>query len=630
MEETRKITNGTNGDRWLERLLTKFITIVVEYIIPYIIFVPPIILGLFYLLLWWAVGFVWLMILFGSVIVVSYALIKLSQHPEWKMFENKPQRFALVVKANDKMKIFRRSLGGLHAIQIALGLKVTKYVWKLQPRTKIIAAISIAIVVIPTFVLVSIKTVQIVQSKWPYGQNRSLMTPEHMAMRKENRINHAMWAVWGKKDAAVNAKCMDQYQSLINSSANKEGISPKRFEALLFVEGSCKPDQINKKSGAGGIAQIMLSVGCEEGLIEDKDFCKQVKKDKLLFIPKNKSIVDKRLDPNFAIPVAAKILGKATKYWGHENWAFVQYHMGVGNLRNLNMDYLDETYPGWRSDFPTNFSNVADPELSIPQAIAKYAITYDDIFFRCTPSKTPKTYSRLYRMSDDSATYVYTGLAALKGLDLMRSDYNAFLKMVAEQQDPDGGLANRPMRAWYANNLAKYNNREDVVSAFKGGELVPVLNDASNGFILRTTGADRIGECDPGNESSYYYTRKATAGMIYLIAAKVKEQEDVDVFEVTGLVRTNWMYDIKKCLPNTQPRTHVIGVAFDIGALIKGKPMSEKTRRALVFVIRDLRADGLIDRIAEGSADHIVYNPEFEKFFEEVYDDMISKRSPLV
>lgn len=626
-------------NHWILKWLVKLTVLWTFYVLPWLTIGAAAALALTYLFVTLAYGASWLILGFALLVISSYVLGKLSHKPE--LFANRPKLFRAVEIGNAFLRFIRRGLGKLHAVQIEYAKVAGKWFMALPLRTRLVAIGVTLAFVVPVSFFISIKTVETVASKWPYGAKRGDMSVEDLAKRKENRINHAMWAVWGQLNSAKNAERMSQFRSLIESEANNNGITPNRLEAQLFVESASSTDKINNTSGAAGIAQIMLSVGCEEGLIADKAFCKRARAKRLQFIPKGEKLDDQRLDPAAAIPVAARILGKATKYWGDENWAFVQYHMGQGNQRKLVVHYLDEVYPGWSKEFPIDRSmvpgmknvhrfQISDPERSIPRAIAKYGFTYDDIFFRCTPTKTPQTYSFLYRLEDSSATYVYTGLAALKGFELMRSDRAAFDKMVAEQQDPDGGLANRPMRAWYGNDEAVYNTRQDIDLAAKRGDLVSVPNNANYGFILRTKGGDRIGECDPGYESSYHYTRKATAGMILFMGAKVKEQEGTDPFEVTGLIRTNGMYDVKKCLPQTQPRTHVIGSAFDIGANIKGAPMSAKTRRALVFVIRDLRADGLIDRIAEGTADHVVYNPEFQKFFESIYDDVMSQRSPLV
>lgn len=625
----RRLGNGSNKDlSWLFFKLSSYLAIIV-------VIGGAVVLALLYIFLWSIIGFWSIIALFAVVTATRWSVGKLVINPPgW--VQHRPRLYKTILMLNSVLIWVTKTVEVLHRVQARAVMALGRRFLALPSKTKIIIAVAATLIFIPLSFFVTWKTIEVVRTRLPYGKQRFTMTAEQLVERKANRIKMAKFAVWGKDGAVNSAQCMEQYQSLIYAEARKNGITPERFEGLLFVEGFCNPSQINPKSGAAGMAQLMLDVGCEEGLVMDKGFCSEVlaSNGKIKFIPKSKNIEDRRLEPQYAIPVAAKILGKAKAYWGDENWTFVEFHMGVGNLRKLVMSFFDEARLGWRRKYDADFSQVKDPNKAVPKEITKSGITYDDIFFRCTPTDTPKTYKLLFSLADSSATYVYTGLAATEGFTLMRTDKAAFLKMVAEQQDPDGGTANRPMRAWWSNKAAQLNTRSDIASAVSSGQLVAVQSNSSYGFILRTSGGDRIGQCDPGNESAYYFTRKATAGLIYIMASRTRELGG-DPLEVTGLVRTNDMYDkpVRKngqgCLPQTQPRTHVIGSAFDIGASINGRPMSKKTRDAWEFVIMDLRADGVIDRIKEGIADHIAYNPAFEKDLEDAYDRVVSGGSPL-
>ncbi len=630
----KRLGNGTANDfGWV-------ITKLSWYLFAGLSIGSAIALALLYVYLWWEYGFFGLLGFFTLLIFSRWGVAQLVQRPKW--FEMRPRLLASLRVVDQFFGWLHRKMGFLHAMH-ARGIKlIGKTFIALPGKVKFGITLAALVIFVPLSLYVTWNTVEVVRAKLPYGKSRYLMTPEELAARKVNRVNMAKFAVWGKQDADKSAGCMEKYQTLLYAEAQKQGLTPQRVEGQLFVEAFCDADIVNSKSGAAGMAQLMLTVGCERNLVMDKAFCGKVfaaartesKKDDIYLIPKNSGIEDRRLNPDYAIPVAADIMGDSARYWGNENWAYVEYHMGMGNLKKLVMYYLDETTPGWRKTYPANFNHISDPDRSIAKAVQIAGITYDDIFFRSTPDRTPKTFQLLFNLADSSATYVYTGLAATEGFALMRSDKKAFLAMIKEQQDPDGGIANRPMRAWWGNAGAKYQTRADIAAATQSGELVPVKSRSDLGFILRTSGADRIGECDAGYESSYYYTRKATAGLMFLFFSRVKEYGGDDA-EVTGLIRTNEMYDkpLRKngagCLPQTQPRTHVIGVAFDIGARIKGAPMSKKTRDAVEFVLMDMRADGLIDRIKEGTADHIVYNPAREAELEEVYDRVMGGASPL-
>lgn len=611
-------------------------------VFPILVIACAVVLAIVYLYISFAWGWLYVVLFFAILIITRWSLERLIARPDLKIFKARPWLFGVARNFAIGMGITHRALGTLHAEHGRFVLWTAGRWKQLSPKAKVGVILGTLITLIPISSVLVVTTVNEVGKTLPYGKKRFAMSAEELAIRKRNRIEQAKFAVWGKQGAVADAKCMEQYRNLLYAEADKNSISSKRFEGQMFVESACKTDLVNTRSGAAGFAQIMLDVACERGMILDKQFCKEVLassgKTKIRFIPKNRNIEDRRVNPNYAIPAAADILGDNARYWGNEDWAFVQYHMGQGNLRNLVIDYLDETSNGWRKKYAgTNFENLysSDPERVLPKAIKESGFSYDDIFFRVTPDKTPKSYSRLFSLKDSSGWYVYTGLAAAEGFELMRNNYASFLTLVKAVQDPDGGTANRPMRAWWSDKDAKYKTRLDIALAASKGELVRVPNNSSYGFVLRTTGADRIGECDPGHEPAYYYTRKATAGLIYLIGNRIKEFESAQAFEVTGLIRSNDMYDKprsngKACLPNTNPRTHVIGSAFDIGFNINGKPKSKTTKQAIEFTIMDLMVDGWIDRIPEGYADHISYNPMFEKQLEQVYDEVMAGRSPLI
>ncbi len=660
MKQIRELGTGTKDARWYVANLLAHVTLLLGlYVFPALMVASAIILAILYLLVTIKWGLAALVVFFFLLIIARFILAKLVVRPHLHAFRDNPKLFSAVVFADKSLAVFAKFLGKLHVRHAQAVRYSTKWFWAQSLKFKAMVTVATVVILIPISFWVTVETVEKVAAKWPYGKNRYAMTPQQLAERKENRINTALYAVWGKENSAKSAECMSKYKDLIYSEASKNILTPERFEGLLFVESFCNEKIINQQSGAAGMGQIMLVVGCEEGLIMDKPFCAEVirsHKDanikRILFIPKDKKIEDRRLDAQYAIPAAAKFLRRWADYWGNEDWVFVQYHMGVGNLRKIIVRYLDDMHPGWDKEFPIDRSiipdtitksnpdgvmriQVTDPSRSLPKALAKLQVSYDDIYFRSTPDKTPKAYKELHRLADSSATYVYTGLAAQRGLAMMRSDKKAFDQMIKAQFEPNGDVANRLMRVWWGDNDAKYKTLTDVVSATKQQELFLAPNNSNYGFVLRTSGASQIGECDLSNKDKYYVTKKATLGLMLMVFSRTKEL-GADTFEVTGLIRSHDMYDKpfngksgKGCLPQTQPRTHVIGSAFDIGINIKGKPMTAETRRVLEFVLMDLRADGVLDRIKEGTADHIAYNPAFERQLEEVYDQVMAGSSPL-
>jgi hypothetical protein len=649
--EQKQLGDGTKDfNWWINHLIALFTVYVTAYAFTALMVICGIIVGVCYIIMWWYGGYQTIILFLAGMFVLTWLSVSLSKHPEYKLFQNYRWLYYTIAIAGVILTYVVRFFGLAH-YQYRLGLKwlwsrynhkvfeLLEVVKKMPLGKKLILATLVFVFLIPASYLLTDKTVETVNKvRAPYGKDRFKMTAEEMGERKQFRIKNARFVVWGQANSETNAECVLKYYSIIQAAAAKYNINPDRYLGLLMVEGAaCDPDTINPESGAGGMNQIMVSVACEEGLIKDAAFCKTA----TIFtkvVPKH--IIDGRLDPARSIPVGAKIIAANRDYWGNEDYAFAEYHMGRGNLRMLAVHYLDETQKGWDKEFPIDRSlvkvgntsvpriQIEDPNRSVPKGLSKYGITYDDIFFRHTPDRTPKTTAKLQSLSDSSSTYLYTGLAATEGLILKRTNPKEFQAMVKDQKDPDGGYANMIKRSWFSDKEAKFNDINDLKAARKLGELVPVPNDPRFGFVLRTTGPSRIAQCDAKNAKEYYYLKKATLGALYLLGARVKEYGG-DPIEITGLMRTNAMYE--GCLPKTQPRPHVMGVAFDVGQYINGKPKSKATLLGYNFGARDMGLDGIIAKTKEDDSDHFDVNPDplIQRKLEKIVDEVNAGNSPL-
>lgn len=110
-----------------------------------------------------------------------------------------------------------------------------------------------------------------------------------------------------------------KYDSLINISARENGIDPALLYRLLKQESHFREDIITGKVrspvGALGIAQFMPATAREELGSESA-----------------------ALDPNLAIPGAARYLAKLIKMTGSIHGGVAAYNWGVGNVRRLGLD----------------------------------------------------------------------------------------------------------------------------------------------------------------------------------------------------------------------------------------------------------------------------------------------------
>lgn len=641
MKEFRQIGDGTNGASRFELLWAKVLFAFTFYVAPWLFTASAVLVFILLpMVVWISAGIstlVWMILgvytlLFGASYLFSY----LYRHPDHKVFAGRQWLHTPVVAVlNFLMGWIRKGHNLLfhEAKRVSIFLvrkKKELLIWSAKKflaaplKSRIFVTVGVAMILVPATMYVLVGTYVEVKNKLPYGANRMQLTDAEVEERTQIAIQAMDWAVWGQSDIDAKIACMDKYRDLIYRSAKQNGISQTKLEALIFVESGCDAKAYNSDSGAAGLAQILVSTGRELGLIDSAYKIQPPAKAD----PKK----DRRYDPNFAIPAAAKFIASRQKYWGDEILAFEEYHLGQGNFRVLISTYLDETNPTWREKYPKTFSQTADPDRVIPRAMSDYKLTYFSIFFRRTPKHTPKTSAFLLQKSDFTTTYIFSILSAEKGFALKASNPTEFAKFLESQREPSGDVATNRFRTAYADKEATYNTVADLEKAISRGEIVPVPLKGM-GYSLRIEGNNPIGECDLSNQKSYLYTWKSTAGLLMYLTARMKELGAQDV-EITGLVRTNkkWYEPVngqKPCLTNTQPRTHVIGAAFDIGININGKRMSKKTEDILRFMLADMLIGGQLRWIPEGYAFHVVVMPDAAQNYEQVYDSVMGGASPL-
>lgn len=170
----------------------------------------------------------------------------------------------------------------------------------------------------------------------------------------------------------------------------------------------------------------------------------------------------------------------------------------------------------------------------------------------------------------------------------------------------------------------------DLDAACETGWLVDVPDDPTGlGVSIRKRGRSPVGEreSDPVLRAKLYRLAKPAAGLLYRIAAHLKQLEGkafVPV-EVTSLVRP-WSYQrrLMRTNPNADvikagvPPTHVFGLAFDIPRI----NLSPRRERALEAYLKVLADQGKIVFFKEGrgqSTFHVLAlpaaNAEFESNF---------------
>lgn len=177
---------------------------------------------------------------------------------------------------------------------------------------------------------------------------------------------------------------------------------------------------------------------------------------------------------------------------------------------------------------------------------------------------------------------------------------------------------------------------DDLDAACARGWLVDVPDDPEGlGVSIRKSGNSPVGEKerDLGRRSKLYRLAKPTAGLLYRIAAHLRETEGsaFTPLQVTSLVRP-WSYQKKLMASNANantiragvPPTHVFGLAFDIPRA----DMPAERERRLQRYLDALADDGTIVYFKEGKAQatyHVIAMPAAHDELEADFYEMTAR-----
>jgi hypothetical protein len=154
-------------------------------------------------------------------------------------------------------------------------------------------------------------------------------------------------------------------------------------------------------------------------------------------------------------------------------------------------------------------------------------------------------------------------------------------------------------------------------------ELVPIPYPEHYNIQLRTKGRGMIGEADKtGNDITYYqYTRKFVAGSMIELGSKLQHAK----LDVAAVSRTyeyqGWLLHgpLKAKAAATDFPSHALAIAFDVGLL----QTSLEDVGEILQVADLMRTEGKIivhPEAHDSRCIHIVPTEEYQKYFEEVYD----------
>src|SRR3954447_24297609 len=230
--------------------------------------------------------------------------------------------------------------------------------------------------------------------------------------------------------AFATAKRVARYRQPIEQAAKAAGVSPDLLEALVFLESGGRPDALAPGGiqSAAGLTQILAEtatnlLGMKVDLKRSRSYTRREQRAlaagklaRAAALNRARRRVDDRFDPAKALAGTARYLKLARQTFGREDYAFVSYHMGIGNLQGVLKAFRAKSYAG--------------------------------LYFDSTPLRHAAAYNKLAAFGDDSRNYFWKLNAAAAIMRAYRADPQQ-LQTVADERglDESGAdtlLANAP------------------------------------------------------------------------------------------------------------------------------------------------------------------------------------------
>jgi hypothetical protein len=408
-----------------------------------------------------------------------------------------------------------------------------------------------------------------------------------------------------------------RWRDEVEKAAAAHGVDPDLMEAIVLLESAGRPEVIagDDPEVASGLAQIVAStgpdlLGMKVDLPKSRKLTKEIAKveaqiakakqqarsknpktrSKALLqlrkLPKQEAAlraerarIDERFDPEKALDGMGTYLEIAEKDFGLDDLATESYHMGIGNLQDVQARY-DET----------TSSDGAD---------------YTQLFFDSSPQRNAAAWDLLASFGDDSSTYLWRVLAAERIMDLYRND-RAELERLAELQT---AKATQEEVFHPQDSTRTFADPQQIQSALDDDYLMTLPDGADYGYSIdRGMGelASKLGV----DRALYRALRPEALATLVYMASRVREINDgKGALTVTSTVRDQ-KYQDELVGVNDEATSayslHTTGYSFDV----LRDYSSDRQAEAFQFVLDRLRALNVIDYAVEPEAIHVTVSNE--------------------
>ena len=444
------------------------------------------------------------------------------------------------------------------------------------------------------------------------GIAREDLTDSTLALRTAAMIHSQAFGIMREPLAAQGAERIygAGLQRLFREAERQSGFPAELLQAMAYVE-SWGVANAESPAGPRGILQISEATGKRIGLHIVYATRHRVIKTKTAVRNKHGKLVyrtarhkesytvlvrDERLQPEKAIPAAARYLAAMEQRYGSRDWAIWAYHCGEGCVADFRA-------------MAKSAKGLDDPPASVAR-----------LFFGCSPVWNREVCAAIHAQMDRdySPTYWFRVKCAEQLLRMYREDPPEFRDLVAEYRYSAAPAQRAPDR------LSAWLKPQDLI--FKTGG--PINSDDESKLVSAPDDPEffgfRVDGRASGNEGDDWGAKAlpSTVGTLTYIAfetrrlyAALRPGEAFVPLEATALV-------IPKAdgVRGARFLDHASGQVFDLA--LSGLPPGES--ECLQFVLDDLGWNGSLGFIEEPPGKvtmHIGCAPESREFFAQVYEE---------
>jgi hypothetical protein len=457
------------------------------------------------------------------------------------------------------------------------------------------------------------------------GAGRSEITPDLLAARTDRMIQSQTFTIMRDPRATAGAERITgaRLTPIFRRAADESGWPVSLISAVAYLE-SWGDAQAASPAGPRGIMQFSEATARAAGLRIVRTTRFQVTTSHELAPPRTgkkpgrsvyrtvhhkmpytQTVRDDRLNPERAVPAAARYLARMETKFGGRDWAIFAYHCGEGCVSDL---------------LPLTEAAVQHKQPSVAE-----------MFFAANPAHHAELYQALQRemQRDYSPTYWFRIQRAEQLLALYREDPAAFRELAEEYQNPihpERRALDRLM-IWLKSHDIFYRTPDDLRLA-AGTGLARVFDDPKFfGFSLPEVAEgpnrDLYLQDSPAAIGTLLYVAFETRRLFEELKPKGERFVPLQVAELVGT--TDRPAEAGTLLVDPEFPEHSTGQVFDIDR--SNLPRGE--RESLNFTLDDMGWDGYLGFIqVTGDTVHIGCSPSSREFFAKVFEEAASVAAP--